>query len=81
MGVCSYGFLWAGQSAQPYLFGSFFLPMIQVGLGRTAGGFLECLTVVGRWVVRLVRRVVQVCVVGSTSMCNSRGKYMIIQLH
>ena len=42
------------------------LPMTQVGLGRTAGGSPECLTVVGRWVGILVRMVVQVCAVGST---------------
>ena len=40
--------------------------MMRVGLGRTAGGFPGCLTVVGRWVARLVRMVVLVCVVGST---------------
>ena len=44
----------------------FILPMTQVRLGRTVEGFQECLTVVGRWVVRLVRMVVQVCAVGST---------------
>ena len=40
--------------------------MVQVGLGRTVGGFLECLTAAGRWVLRLVRMVVLVCAVGST---------------